>query len=177
MIAIEPAPANARALRANVESNGFADRVEVVEAAAAREDGAVRLHLNPWLDRSGLAEPGDGALPSVDVPGRALDEVMADRRFDVAKIDVEGAEALALAGFERSLARSPGAVVHLECHPDLMRNLGEEPVSWLNGLAERGPIEIVDEFLRELVPADEDTIRRWVEAVPEAFNLRWVPER
>jgi FkbM family methyltransferase len=177
VVAIEPVPVNARALRANVERNRFAGRVEVVEAAATRAAGPVRVHVNPWLDRSGLARPGDGAVPSVDVEGLALDDVMDERRFDVAKIDVEGAEALVLAGFERSLARSPGAVVFVECHPGPMRELGEDPTSWLESLCERGPLERVEEEGRRLVPADDAALRDWVAEGHESFNLRWRPER
>ena len=177
VIALEPAPANVRALRANVEANGFANRVEVVEAAATDAPGRVRLHLNPWLDRSGLAEPRDGAGPSIEVRGVALGDVMGDRGIDVAKLDVEGAEALALAGFERTLSSSPGAVLFVECHPEAMSALGEDPAGWLDHLAGRGPLELVDEWARRLVPVDETAIRGLVEDGPESFNLRWRPAR
>jgi FkbM family methyltransferase len=175
VVAIEPAPANARVLRANVEDNGFSDRVEVVEAAATRETGRVRLRVSPWLERTGLAGPHDGGGHAIEVAGIALDDVLAGRRFDIAKIDVEGAEAGALAGLERSLSRSPGAVVFVECHPDPMRELGDEPEAWLESLADRGPVEIFDEGSRALVPVERATIRSWVKDGPEAINLRWRP--
>ncbi len=41
VVAYEPDPRNAAALRSHVHMNGVADRVEVVEAAAGSEDGSV----------------------------------------------------------------------------------------------------------------------------------------
>jgi FkbM family methyltransferase len=177
VVSLEPVPQNARALRSNVEDNGFEGRVEVVEAAATRDPGSVRLHLHPWLDRAGLIGAGDSSVDTIEVAGLPLDDALGDRRFDVAKIDVEGAEALALSGFERALARSSGATVFVECHPDRMRELGENSDAWLRGLSARGPLELVDEGRRRLIAADEASISRWVERGPESFNLRWRPER
>jgi FkbM family methyltransferase len=177
VIAVEPAPPNVRALRANLRANGFDGRVEVVEAAATAEPGSVHLHLHPWLDRSGVLVPGDRSDAGIDVAGVSLDTVLGERRFHVAKIDVEGAEALALAGFERALARSRGAAILLECHPARMRYLGGEPARWLQGLAARGPLELIDDESRRLVPATDETISRAISGPTESFNLRWVPER
>lgn len=174
VIAVEPAPPCARALRANVLANGFGDRVEVVEAAATREAGPVHLHLHPWLDRSGVLAEGDRSDAGIDVAGVPLDEVIDDGGFDVAKIDVEGAEALALAGLERALGRSRGAVVFLECHPARLRYLGTSPGPWLRDLAARGPLELVDEEGRRLVPASEEAVSRATEGADESFVLRWV---
>lgn len=175
VIAVEAAPPTAAALRRNVAANGFDDRVDVVEAAAAAEPGQVRLHLHPWLDRSGLADDGSDATRTVDVPAVRLGDLLGERRFDVAKLDVEGAEAGALAGLEGAIERSAGATVFVECHPERQLALGGDPVAWLEGLARRSPLEMIDERTRSLTPlAGRAAIGRAVAEHGENFNLRWV---
>ncbi|MGH2637631.1 MAG: FkbM family methyltransferase, partial [Actinomycetota bacterium] len=133
VIALEPDPVNLDALRSNVEANGVADRVEIVEAAASDRPGSVRLHLDSNLDVSMRATssidprggfPGavrdrvggsDSLRSSVEVRGVTLDEVIGDRRVDVAKIDVEGAEAEVVRGMEKAVRRSRGSTVFIEC--------------------------------------------------------------
>jgi FkbM family methyltransferase len=174
VIAVEPAPPTAAALRENVRGNGFEDRVEVVEAAATAAAGPVRLFLHPWLSRAGVADPASDAELIAEVPGVRLDDVLGERRFDVAKIDVEGAEVDALAGLERGLERAAGATVFLECHPERLRALGVDAVEWLEALARDEQLELIDEGTRSLLPFRErGEIERAVRERRENFNLRW----
>jgi FkbM family methyltransferase len=176
VIAVEAAPPTAAALRGNVAANGFEDRIEVVEAAAVAQPGPVRLHLDPWLDRAGVADSASEPDRTVDVPGVRLDDVLGERGFNVAKIDVEGGEAAAVAGLERGLARSPEATVFLECHPERLRALGVDPAAWLVGIGERGRLELIDEGTRTLIPLTAATeIERVVLERARNFNLRWLP--
>jgi FkbM family methyltransferase len=176
VIAVEAAAPTAEALRANVAANGFEDRVEVVEAAAAPEPGPVPIHLHPHLDRAGIADAGSDAERVVEVPGVRLDDLLGERELGVAKIDVEGGEVGALAGLGRALERSPDATLFLECHPERLRALGEDPVAWVEGLAAERPLELIDDGSRSLVPLRE---RAEIEAVvaqrTENFQLRWTP--
>jgi hypothetical protein len=61
----------------------------------------------------------------------ALDDVLADRRVDVVKIDVQGADHDVVAGMRRTLQASPHAPVLAEF--------------WIEGMAERGvdPLEVL----------------------------------
>ena len=176
VIAVEAAPPTVAALRENVAANGFEDRVEIVEGAAVAEPGPVRLHLHPWIDRTGVADEGSDLGRIVDVPGIRLDDVLGERSYDVAKIDVEGGEAAAIAGLERGIARSAGATVFLECHPERLLALGTDPVEWLVEIAGRGELELIDEGTRALQPlADRGAIERVVGERTENFDMRWVP--
>ena len=173
VIAVEAAPPTAAALRRGVAANGFADRVEVVEAAAVAEPGTVRLDMDPHLDQTGIADGVTTRGRMIDVRGVRLDDLLGERPFDLAKIDVEGGEAGAIAGLERGLARSPGATVLLECHPDRLRALGTDPVDWLCELGGRGPLDLLG-LDRRLVPIPgREAIEGLVRDRPLAFNLRW----
>jgi FkbM family methyltransferase len=175
VIAVEAAAPTAAALRAIVAANGFEDRVEVVEAAAVAEPGPVEIHLHPYLDRAGLADEASDAERVVEVPGVRLDDVLGEREFDVAKIDVEGGEVGAYAGLEEALSRSPEATLFLECHPERLYALGEDPVAWVEGLAAERPLELIDDWSRSVTPLRERAeIEAIVAARTENFQMRSV---
>ena len=173
VLAIEPEPTNVAFLRENLEANGFAADVEVIGKAAADRPGTVSIHPGGSLDQAGVVRDGliDGAF---EVAATTLDEVLAGRRFDVAKIDVEGAEALVVAGASESIARSPGATLLIECHPARLRDLGADPERFVNELAELGKLELLDEDRGALVPATPEAIDAAVEEHLGAFGVRLV---
>jgi FkbM family methyltransferase len=172
VVALEPYEPNLDALRANLEDNGVADRVEVVDAAASDRSGAARLYLDRrWSTDSSLS-PRPGMSPT-EMRCVTLDEVLAGRPVDVAKIDVEGAETLVLRGMSETLARSPGAVVFIECHPPALGGT-KKPLEWLPALRDAGSLELIDEKRRRLVAATDDEISRLARDIAgRQFNVRW----
>jgi FkbM family methyltransferase len=108
VVAFEPARDSAAAIRAAAARNGLA--VEVVEAALGEEDGEVELFADP---RHGAHYAGVrsqfGAGEAVQTaPLATLDAWAAATgldRLDVVKLDIEGAEILALRGARATLRR------------------------------------------------------------------------
>lgn len=181
VFAVEPDAPNAKALRANVVANRLGDRVEVVEAAASNRAGTERLYPNLSPHWGSSMRALGSLLPhpeidqgSVEVRTVRLDDVLAGRRVDVAKVDVEGAEALALEGMRETVARSEGAVVFIECHPAALERAGTSPARWLDQLRDAGTLELIDEAQGRLVPATAEVISgRLDERTELPFNLRW----
>jgi FkbM family methyltransferase len=161
VIALEPDQTNLRALRENVDANGFSDTVEVIAAAASDRAGMVPLY--PFDDQSfrlaGSLLFRSGAA-STTVRSVTLDGVLGGRRIDVAKIDVEGVENLVISGATQALARSPGAVVFIECHPAALANSGASASEWLAALRGGGTLELLDERRQQLVSATDAEISR-----------------
>jgi FkbM family methyltransferase len=172
VIAVEPAPPNVRALRGNVSANGYSDRVEIVEAAAADEPGHAPLHMHWALDQTGFVPATMDVKGTVTVPCVPLDDVVGERRVDVIKVDTEGAEAVVLAGLPKALERSPGAVAFIETHSHRLAASGVDPASWVGGLREHGTLELIDEPARTIGPATDEAIARAVAEHPMSFNLR-----
>lgn len=171
VIAIEPEPENLAFLRQNIAANGLAERVEVVGKAVTDSAGRTLFHAGGSRDQAGVV--ADRLAPgTVEVEATTLDDVLDGRRFDAAKIDVEGAEALVLAGASESLARSPGATLLIECHPARLRDLGTDPLTFVAGLRELGRLELLDEDAGTLAPASDGAIAAAVEEHFAAFGVR-----
>ncbi len=107
VLAVEPNPANVELLRSSARDNGFAN-IEAHCVALADEPGTVALETD---GSNGRVIPIDGPPPapvraSFVVAALPLDDLVERAgldRVDLVKIDVEGAEPLALRGARRAL--------------------------------------------------------------------------
>jgi FkbM family methyltransferase len=132
-------------LRANLTRNGLGDMAQVLEMAASDRRRVLRLREYA----AGGNVSGNYGLTSTttvleagqqfDVPARALDAALDEagiNRVDVLKMDIEGAEAPALAGLERRLHEGRVRRILLELHPQHLRDQGssvDEVVDRLRG--------------------------------------------
>jgi FkbM family methyltransferase len=103
-IAVEPDPDTARALRRNIDVNGIADKVQVVEAALGAEEGVTPFTIG--RDTVNRVASGDDSDVR-EVPLRTLDDVLEGRVPAIMKIDVEGYEAEVLKAASKTLSH-PG---------------------------------------------------------------------
>lgn len=135
VLAVEPNPANARLIEASRRLNGYG-QVTIAQVAAGRSTGLLALHTaqsngttsNPSNDLALL-------LSAQTVPAIAIDQLLApDRRVDLIKVDVEGAEYNALMGCAQLIARDRPSIIS-EFSPDMMPGIsgvsGEEYLSWI----------------------------------------------
>lgn len=120
VVAVEPEHHNVRVARRNLELNDVSN-VAVVQAAVADRAGTVKFE-EAFGGR--IVDGGDG---TVDVRAITIDELAAEHgQPDVVFIDVEGAEAAALAGARRTLERAR-ATWYVEVHdvrPDAAARFG-----------------------------------------------------
>lgn len=156
VIAFEADPDNARLLRQSVARNRLDNLVVRAEAVAAAV-GSVRLFIRP--EHKGDSELGylGGDRPSVEVPATTLDAALVgDQRVDLMKLDIQGAEALAIQGMEALVAASPELKVISEFWPEGLARCGMKPLDYLRWWQERGfIISRIDEAAGRLVPADD----------------------
>jgi FkbM family methyltransferase len=134
--AFEPTPHVAASLRGNVALNRLAN-VVVTEAAVSDRVGEATFYLQNSSDRNTL---GGGVGRPVRVRTVTLDDYAArcPGRVDVMKMDVEGAEVLALRGGRRLLAAADGPVLLLEFNPEALRAAGSGATALCDVLAEYG---------------------------------------
>lgn len=101
VLAIEPNPAVLERLNFNAALNGFSGRIIVEQSCVGDREGEVELSLDDTnLGGSSLVE--ERSSRKITVPCRKLLDVVAGHAFtriDALKIDIEGAEDLALIPF------------------------------------------------------------------------------
>ena len=133
----EPHPNSFRILSRNVALNDL-QNVTLNQIAVADGDGSGRLVLDVDPTMSALATSGNEPS-TISVEVVSLDSYAESERLDrvdVLKIDVEGAEALVVAGASAVLTQLRPAHVFVECHSseardavnELFRSYGYEPV-------------------------------------------------
>ena len=112
VIAIEPQPHVAEALRKSVLANGFTN-FEVIQAALAAEAGTAFLTVGVGSGTASLRQ--ERSVPNshrISVPLRTLDSICTDfPRVACIKIDVEGGELEVLRGSKGVLTRDQPVVI------------------------------------------------------------------
>lgn len=138
VIAVEPAPPNADAVARAIAGSGRTN-IRLLRAAAVDRRGPIEFGLRP--DHGGdhrVLASGDGRT-TTSVPGLRLDdEIDPAREVSAIKMDVQGAEGLALAGLVETLSRSRRLSILMEFWPAGLRRLGTDPRGLLTSLAEIG---------------------------------------
>ncbi len=105
VVAVEPIPRQAERLRRNVQLNGF-EQCEVVQKAISERAGTAVLGIANG-DTAASIVAKDKSI-SITVEVASVDELVEQfglTRVDFIKLDVEGAELMALRGAEGSLRR------------------------------------------------------------------------
>lgn len=152
VVAIEPAPAAAEALRATVHANGIGGIVTVEERAAGAEQGLGTLSVAQNSTHSTLIH-GDGAASTVVAPIAPLDDMLDGLMPDMVKIDVEGWEANVVEGMKAILRANPNLIVLMDFEPAHIRSTGLSAAGWVDRLQAAGlQIFEIDERNGELSP-------------------------
>ena len=132
IISIEADPRLFKTLSLNVRNNALA-QIEPVHVAAAADAGVLRMSgYREQDDNWGVSRLlGSGpcrAGPNVfDVPTESIDALLDKRGIatvDVLKMDIEGAEALALRGMELGLRTGRYRRMVIELHPTALADFG-----------------------------------------------------
>lgn len=110
-IAVEPDPQAFKWLRRHAELNGLDGRIATEEAALGEINGTISLSDDRGAANR-VALPGDGSSQSVRC--LPLDELLADEKPNVIKIDVEGYELPVLRGARNTLRQQELAAVIVE---------------------------------------------------------------
>lgn len=123
VIAVELAPSTIECLRRNLASEIAADRVAIYPKGVWDKDDLLTLEVDDTNFAANSVVIRTGSMhPSVQVPLTTIDRIAAELhlpRVDFIKMDVEGAEAKALAGAREVLAKfKPRMAIAAEHNPD-----------------------------------------------------------
>ena len=129
VFAFEPDPHNFLLLQRNVSVNNFDGRVTAVRCAIGAESGSCQLFLNEDnLGDHRIVGGGDEFRGVIEVPLRTLDEAIdLNIPLSLIKMDIQGAELLALAGMQQLLKSNGDVIIFTEFWPAGIRLYGHEP--------------------------------------------------
>lgn len=139
--AFEAARSLADQLRADAKRLG-PKRAPVSVYAVAVLDHSASVHLVEPSDAPGelgeryIDQTGDGV--GLSVPAVSIDELLPELLFDVAKIDVEGAELKVLDGAVGAIERSRPRLLVIECIDTNLARFGASVESLVTRMAELG---------------------------------------
>jgi FkbM family methyltransferase len=139
VFAFEPDPQNMAILRRNLETNGCRNVTVEAKAVGDRLE-TVRLYRSTEvLGDHRIYDSGDGreSLPVEAIP---LDQYFADYRgrIDAVKMDIQGAELLALKGMSATLDRNPAVWLLMEFWPYGLHKAGTNPEAVVQFLERKG---------------------------------------
>jgi len=123
VVAFEPNPPTAAALRRHIAMNQLTQRVKVIEEAVADQAGTAEFFAAgcDLTNRLGAPSPFiSNRAHTISVPITTVDEYVAHSGLepDVMLIDVEGFEIQVLRGAYQVLKRHPEMLLVVEMHPD-----------------------------------------------------------
>lgn len=142
----EPEPRNYNYLLKNIELNEY-DNVFATQKAVSDETGKTKLYICPYdtghhtINQYGdikAHKPDfiDDKKDFVEVETVTLDDFFKDTKqpINVIKMDVEGAEMLALSGMDRIIRESKNIKMFVEFFPLLIREMGGSPEEFIRRL-------------------------------------------
>lgn len=165
VVSFEPDPSTFGLLRQNVKSNGLQSIVRLEEKALTNSNGTFEFAVLPHepMRSSLFANPGPTGK-TIRVSGVRLDdyvEAQGLQSVDIIKLDLEGAEPLALAGMEKSLLTA--RLLVFEVNGPHLNQLGVEPLDLVRRITEQGSFKQIS-----FVDEQENRTYTWN---PEHFQL------
>lgn len=177
VFAFEPGPEVFERLKENLELNDVRN-VTLVPKACSHERSTVTLYSfsGKSHDTASMGARPDYAVENaVSVETVALDDVV-DRRPDLVKVDVEGAEWLALRGAERTLfeGESPHLIVELnQCASEAFGYHPREVLEWIMERNPRYRVHMIHS--KRLEHTSVERVARRLERSPKTINLWFEP--
>lgn len=161
--AFEPQPKNRARLVENLCRNRFESRVNVHAQALSDRAGTATIYAPVDEANHGISSFFPRvASSSVDVLTVRMDEALAGTTPRLIKLDVEGAEPLAIAGMTKLLQRANPPAVIVEINDLTARAAGFAPLAAVDLLLEAQPAYKVFEIDWRLKPFDSNHSRQQV---------------
>jgi FkbM family methyltransferase len=127
----EPTPLVVQRLKENIALNDLSSRVTVNAVAVGAAVGMIDFHMHSDDSEGNSMFSSEQHVETVCVPVITLDRYIHDRGIgcvDLMKIDIEGAELLALEGAAELLAREDAPLLTVEFNPSALSSAGTSPL-------------------------------------------------
>ena len=157
--AVEPLPWAAHVIEANASLNHLTSNFQVRALAVSESAGTTRFVADADVSSHiSYTSPMEAQSATIEVKTAALDDLIGAGPVSLVKLDVEGAEHLALRGFRGHLASGSVATIILEAHDHSLREMGSSRSEVVELLAAFGyRLFSYDAQCHELSLAEVDT--------------------
>ena len=153
----EPNTDSFNLLRRNILINNF-DNITPINLALSNILGERTLYFGDNKCTHSFADnrkTGKNELVITDTLDNSLKKY-GSPKIDVIKMDIEGAEILALEGMAETIERSPKLAIFTELYPKAIRRLGRSPVEFLEKIRSLGfSVSVIDEDRKDLVSLND----------------------
>jgi len=134
--------------------------------AIGDRQGTISLFLTDENKADSRIYDATGQRPKIATKMIDLDHLLAENQIDAVqliKMDIQGAEGLALRGMLETLAKNPKVIIFTEFWPWGIEETGESAACFLRELLDAGfMFKVIDEDKRQLidVPSVEQLVKR-----------------
>lgn len=156
----EPEPTNFSLLERNIRLN-HATNITTAQKAISNTSGTITLFTDRRLSGGHQIFDTGAKESSMSIEAVTLDAYFQNTvpRIDLIKIDIEGAEALALEGMSQIMRANPHVKYITEFYPAMLEKSGHSPLEYLKALQQLGfSLHIIDERSKRVVLATTSQI-------------------
>lgn len=169
----EPEEVNLNLLKKNIEHNKI-QNVIFEQTALSNEVGTKKFFLTKHNKGTHSLVNNRGVVESVLVKTDTLDNSLkkyGSPKVDVIKMDIEGAEIMAIEGMLETIKKSQNLIIFTEFYPKAIRRLNQSPIAYLNRLVELGfSLKLIDEEKGAMV--DLENFEDFIDSFPNSEFVR-----
>lgn len=172
----EPEPKNYKYLIKNIDLNGY-NNIFPFQKAVSNKNGITDLFLCPYdtghhtiNQKEGIDDyhlKGNQKIEKIKIETVVLDDFIGtkEKRIDVIKMDVEGAEALVFQGMEKIINENKDIKIFFEFYPLLIKKMGNSPRELIQ--------TILEDYLFSVfvIPSDYDASQNKIIKINNADEL------
>ena len=173
--AFEPDPDNFRVLERNISLNQSRN-ITAERMAVSDSNEPIKLFISEESRGDHRSFESDESRASVEVPATTLDSYLKGKRVDLIKMDIQGAEAIALEGMRETLQKNPGLVIVTEYWPYGIQSSGHDPVKLAERLAETFDFYVIRPGVYQQERLSLDDIRSLPEHKDHYLDLILTPK-
>lgn len=135
----EPSEQNAALLKRNIDENGYTN-VTIVPKAVTNQSGSSSIYLSDENVGDHRVYPSEPGREAVSIETVSLDEFFGGKKVRVAliKMDIQGAEPMALEGMRKFLERQPDVNLIMEFWPYGIQQSGHNELAFLQMMSALG---------------------------------------
>lgn len=135
--AFEPDKNNYSLLTKNVNANKY-NNVTLVNKAVTDKTGIGKLFISEENKGDHRIFSGEEQRKSTDIETIALNDLFPNEKIDFIKMDIQGAEYLALIGMSKLIQRNEDLIILSEFAPSWIKNSGFSPQQFLDKITDLG---------------------------------------